>query len=308
MKVPEMKQEKKLRSLATLYRIDRDKQFQLRKFDPGDTAGMPAEFKEESGQLLQHSTQQLAELQDMLFAQDRWALLLIFQAMDAAGKDGTIKHVMSGVNPQGCQVFSFKQPSAQELEHGYMWRTSRCMPGRGKIGIFNRSYYEEVLVVRVHSELLDAERLPEECVSSKIWKERFEDIAAFERYATRNGTVIRKFFLNVSKEEQKRRFLARLDEPEKNWKFSADDVRERRFWNDYQKNYEDMIRHTSSKHAPWIVVPADKKWFARLVVSSVIVHALQDMKLSYPKVSEAKRRSLAAARREFQHEGNGKKV
>ena len=299
-----MKQEKTLRSLALQYRIDHVKRFRLRDFDPGDTAGLPKEFKEESKQLLQHSTEQLADLQDKLYAQDRWSLLLIFQAMDAAGKDGTIKHVMSGINPQGCQVFSFKSPSSDELDHGYLWRTSRSMPARGKIGIFNRSYYEEVLVVRVHPELLEAERLPTACSSDRIWKERFEDISAFERYATRNGTAILKFYLNVSKEEQKRRFLSRLEEPEKNWKFSAADVRERHFWDDYHQNYEEMIRHTSSKHAPWIVVPADNKWFARLVVSSVIVHALEEMKLAYPKVSDEKRRALAVARREL--EGKGK--
>jgi len=295
-----MKHEKKLRSLATLYRIDHGKKFRLKDFDPGDTGGLSKESKEESELLLQHSTLQLAEMQDKLYAQDRWGLLLIFQAMDAAGKDGTIKHVMSGVNPQGCEVFSFKVPSVEELAHGYLWRTSNCMPGRGKIGIFNRSYYEEVLVVRVHPELLDAQRLPKVCVGDKIWKERFEDISAFERYATRNGIAIRKFFLNLSKKEQKRRFLSRLDEPEKNWKFSAADVRERRFWDDYQQNYEEMIQHTSSKDAPWIVVPADNKWFARLVVSSVIVHALEDMKLTYPAVSNEKRRALAGARRELE--------
>jgi PPK2 family polyphosphate:nucleotide phosphotransferase len=295
-----MKLEKKLRSLATLYRVDDGRKFRLHDFDPGDTAGFSKEFKQESGEMLQRSTDQLAELQDKLYAQDRWALLLIFQAMDAAGKDGTIKHVMSGINPQGCQVFSFKSPSEEELAHGYMWRTSKCMPGRGRIGIFNRSYYEEVLVVRVHPELLEAERLPAECVGGKIWKERYEEISGFERYATRNGIAILKFYLNLSKEEQKRRFLARLDEPEKNWKFSASDVRERRFWDEYQQSYEEMIRHTSSKKAPWIVVPADNKWFARLVVSSVIVHALEDMKLAYPVVSEDKRRELAAARRELE--------
>jgi PPK2 family polyphosphate:nucleotide phosphotransferase len=299
-----MKEEKKLRSLAKLYRIDQGKKFRLRDFDPGDTAGLPKEFKKESENLLLRSKEQLEELQDMLYAQDRWALLLILQGMDAAGKDGTIKHVMSGVNPQGCEVSAFKAPSAEELEHGYMWRTSRRMPARGEIGIFNRSYYEEVLVVRVHPELLDAEHLPDECRSSRIWQERFEDISAFERYATRNGTAIRKFFLNISKEEQKRRFLARLDEPEKNWKFSAADIRERRFWDDYQASYEDMIRHTSSKDAPWIAVPADNKWFARLVVSSVIVHALQEMKLRYPEVTPEKLRELGAARREL--EGKGK--
>jgi PPK2 family polyphosphate:nucleotide phosphotransferase len=227
--------------------------------------------------------------------------------MDAAGKDGTIKHVMSGVNPQGCEVTSFKAPSADDLAHGYLWRTSKCLPGRGKIGIFNRSYYEEVLVVRVHPELLEAQRLPAECVNDKIWKERFEDISAFERYATRNGTAIRKFFLNMSKEEQKRRFLARLDEPEKNWKFSPADIRERGFWDEYQKYFEEMIRHTSSKEAPWIVVPADNKWFARLVVSSAIVHALEGMNLSYPAVSAEKRRGLEAARRELEGKVKPKK-
>jgi PPK2 family polyphosphate:nucleotide phosphotransferase len=301
-----MKQEKKLRSLATLYRIDDGKKFRLKDFDPGDTGTLPKEFKKESNELLQRSTQLLAEMQDKLYAQDRWGLLLIFQAMDAAGKDGTIKHVMSGVNPQGCEVFSFKTPSAEELAHSYLWRTSKCMPARGKIGIFNRSYYEEVLVVRVHPELLKNERIPDACLSSKVWTERFEDISAFERYAARNGTAIRKFFLNLSKEEQKRRFLARLDEPEKNWKFSAADVRERACWDDYQKNYEDVIRHTSSKHAPWIVVPADNKWFARLVVSSVIVDALQEMKVDYPTVGAEKRRALEAARREL--EGKAKPV
>jgi PPK2 family polyphosphate:nucleotide phosphotransferase len=295
-----MKQEKKLRSLSTRYRVDDGRKFRLSDFDPGDTAGLSEEFKEESEGLLKRSTDLLAEMQDKLYAQDEWGLLLIFQAMDAAGKDGTIKHVMSGVNPQGCQVFSFKTPSTEELDHGYLWRTSNKMPGRGRIGIFNRSYYEEVLVVRVHPEILEAERVPEVCKGKNIWTERFEDISAFERYATRNGTAIRKFFLNVSKQEQKNRFLSRLEEPEKNWKFSAADVRERRFWDEYQKSYEDMIRHTSSKHAPWIVVPADNKWFARLVVSTVIVGALKDMKLTYPEVSSEKRKELAAARRELE--------
>jgi PPK2 family polyphosphate:nucleotide phosphotransferase len=302
-----MKQEKELRSLATLYRIDQGKKFHLRDFDPGDTAGLSKELKEDSKQLLQRSTDLLAEMQDKLYAQNRWGLLLIFQAMDAAGKDGTIKHVMSGVNPQGCDVFSFKSPSPEELAHGFMWRTSKCMPARGKIGIFNRSYYEEVLVVRVHPEILETQRLPQSCLGDRIWKERFEDISAFERYATRNGVAIRKFFLNVSKEEQKRRFLSRLDEPEKNWKFSAADVRERRCWDSYQQNYEDMIRHTSSKHAPWIVVPADNKWFARLVVSTAIVDALKDMKLAYPEVSDEKRRELAQARRELEGKVKPKK-
>ncbi|HVJ05125.1 MAG TPA: polyphosphate kinase 2 family protein [Candidatus Saccharimonadales bacterium] len=303
-----MKQEKKLDSLATRYRVDDGRKFRLSDFDPGDTAGLSKEFKDESEELLQRSTQLLAEMQDKLYAQDRWGLLLIFQAMDAAGKDGTIKHVMSGVNPQGCEVFSFKAPSGEELNHGYLWRTSKSMPGRGRIGIFNRSYYEEVLVVRVHPEMLEAERIPEVCRSKNIWKERFEDIGAFERYATRNGTAIRKFYLNVSKQEQKSRFLSRLEEPEKNWKFSATDVRERRFWDEYQESYEDMIRHTSSKDAPWIVVPADNKWFARLVVSTVIVDALKDMKLAYPEVSPEKRKELGAARRELEGKTKPKKT
>jgi len=302
-----MKQEKKLRSLATKYRIDNGKKFSLRDFDPGDTAGLPKEFKDESKELLQRSTELLADLQDKLYAQDRWALLLIFQAMDAAGKDGTIKHVMSGVNPQGCEVFSFKSPSQEELAHGYLWRTSKRIPPRGKIGIFNRSYYEEVLVVKVHPEMLEPERLPEACVDDNIWDERYEDIAAFERYATRNGIAIRKFFLNVSKEEQKRRFLSRLEEPEKNWKFSAADIRERGYWDEYQKAYGEMIRQTSSKRAPWFVVPADNKWFTRLVVSSVVVDALQEMGLDYPKVSDEKRKELAGAKRELEGKAKPKK-
>lgn len=300
-----MKQ-RKLRSLATRYRVDHGGQFRLKNCDPGETAGLTKEFKDEAEALLQHSTSQLAELQDKLYAQDRWGLLLIFQAMDAAGKDGTIKHVMSGVNPQGCQVYSFKAPSPEELDHDFLWRTSRSLPERGRIGIFNRSYYEEVLVVRVHPEFLDAQHLPNACVSNDIWKERFEDIASFERYATRNGIAIRKFFLNVSKQEQKRRFLSRLDEPEKNWKFSAADVSERAFWDKYQSAYEDMIRNTASKDAPWIVVPADNKWFTRLVVSSVVVHALEDMKLAYPEVTQEERRALAAARRKLVGEAKAK--
>jgi PPK2 family polyphosphate:nucleotide phosphotransferase len=299
-----MKKEKKLRELATRYRVDHGGKFSLKDYDPTETAGLGKEFKDEAADLLQHSTCQLAELQDKLYAQDRWGLLLILQGMDAAGKDGTVKHVMSGVNPQGCDVHSFKSPSAEELSHGYLWRTSRVLPARGHIGIFNRSYYEEVLVVRVHPDLLAAQRLPEACVSRDIWKERFADISCFERYATRNGIAIRKIFLHMSKAEQKRRFLARLDLPQKNWKFSAADARERGFWDDYQSAYEDMIRHTASKHAPWIVVPADNKWFSRLVVSSVVVHALDDMKLAYPEVTPQKRRELLAARREL--EGKGK--
>jgi PPK2 family polyphosphate:nucleotide phosphotransferase len=292
-----MKREKKLRSLATRYRVDHGGQFRLQDCDPGETAGLTKEFKDEADALLQHSTSQLAELQDKLYAQDRWGLLLIFQAMDAAGKDGTIKHVMSGVNPQGCQVYSFKAPSSEELDHDFLWRTSRALPERGRIGIFNRSYYEEVLVVRVHPEFLDAQHLPDTCVSNDIWKERFEDIVAFERYATRNGIAIRKFFLNVSKQEQKRRFLSRLDQPEKNWKFSAADIHEREYWNDYMAAYEDMIRHTATPDAPWYVVPADHKWFSRVVVAAAVVDTLEGLDLSYPKVDPQKRNELEEARR-----------
>ncbi|MGH9524339.1 MAG: polyphosphate kinase 2 family protein [Terriglobales bacterium] len=295
-----MKQDDKIRSLATRYRIEKTSHFRLKDYDPGDTAGLRPQFKEEAEALLRRSTERVAELQDLLYAQDRWALLLIFQALDAAGKDGTIKHVMSGVNPQGCQVYSFKAPSAEERDHDFLWRTSRLLPRRGDIGIFNRSYYEEVLVVRVHPKLLDAERLPKACVSDKIWKERFHDISNFERYATRNGIAIRKFFLHVSKREQKRRFLARLDKPEKNWKFSAADVAEREYWDDYQDAYEDVIRHTATDYAPWFVVPADHKWFTHLVVSSAIVHALEQMDLAYPTVTKEERRALALARRKLE--------
>jgi len=237
----------------------------------------------------------MAELQNMLYAQDRWALLVMFQAMDAAGKDSAIKHVMSGVNPQGCQVYSFKPPSAEELDHDYLWRASKVLPRRGQIGIYNRSYYEEVLVVRLHDELLRSERLPSPLVTKHIWKERFEDISRFERYLTHQGLVVRKFFLNVSKEEQKRRFIERLKEPEKNWKLSPSDVRERERWDDYMNAYEDMIAHTATEYAPWYVVPADNKWFTRVVVAEVIVDTLEKLKLSYPKPDAAQKKELKAA-------------
>jgi len=239
----------------------------------------------------------MAELQDKLYANNRWAALLIFQAMDAAGKDGVIKHVMSGVNPQGCQVYSFKAPSDLELQHDFLWRTTRDLPERGRLGIFNRSYYEEVLVVRVHPEILQSQRVPLSLCGKDIWPERFEDIRSFERHLARSGTVIRKFFLHLSRKEQKRRFLERLERPEKNWKFSAADIRERERWDDYQEAYEDMIRNTASKHAPWYVVPADNKWFTRLVVSAVIVQTLESLDLAYPIVDEAKRKQLEAAKR-----------
>jgi PPK2 family polyphosphate:nucleotide phosphotransferase len=281
--------------LAKTYRVDSGKQFRLKDFDPADTGHWRS--KESATEALQQGIARTAELQDKLYAQDSWALLLIFQAMDAAGKDGIIKHVMSGINPQGCQVYSFKAPSEPELQHDFLWRTTRCLPERGHIGIFNRSYYEEVLVVRVHPEILKSQKTPPVLVGKNVWEQRFEDIRSFERHMARSGTVIRKFFLNVSKKEQKRRFLERLDEPEKNWKFSAADIRERQCWDDYQKAYEDMIANTAAEHAPWYVVPADNKWFTRLVVSTVVVDTLESLQLAYPKVDDAKRKELEAAKK-----------
>jgi len=276
------------------YRVTDGETFRLKDVRPGDTGGI--ESRDTAAKALKEGTERLCELQDRLYAQDRWALLLIFQAMDAAGKDGTIKHVMSGVNPQGCQVYSFKAPSSEELDHDYLWRTNKCLPERGRIGIFNRSYYEEVLVVRVHPEYLRAQKLPEPLVGSRMWRQRFEDMCAFERYATRNGIAIIKFFLHVSKKEQKKRFLERLDREEKNWKFQAADARERQHWNEYMKAYEDMIRHTATGHAPWYVVPANKKWFSRLVVADAVVGALEGLELQYPKVDAAQRKELELAR------------
>ena len=280
--------------LAKPYRVDDGKKFRLRDFDPGDTGHLRS--KEHAQKLLEQGIAAMAELQDKLYAQDCWGVLLIFQAMDAAGKDGAIKHVMSGVNPQGCQVFSFKAPSSEELNHDFLWRTMQRVPERGKIGIFNRSYYEEVLVVRVHPEVFKNERLPRSLVSKDMWQERFEDINAFERYLARNGVMIRKFFLNLSKKEQKRRFLERLDQPEKNWKFSTADLHERECWDDYMDAYQDMIVHTATEHAPWYVIPADNKWFTRTVVAAAIVDTLQDLKLAYPKVGAEKKKELDAAR------------
>jgi PPK2 family polyphosphate:nucleotide phosphotransferase len=263
--------------------------------------------KKETRKLLSKGIDRLRDQQEMLYAQDQRGLLLIFQAMDAAGKDGAIKHVMSGINPQGCQVYSFKAPSPEELDHDFLWRTSKSLPERGRIGIFNRSYYEETLVVRVHPEYLQKQKLPPEVLSKDIWKERFEDINAFERYLTRNGYTIRKFFLNVSKKEQKRRFLERLDLAEKNWKFSLADAKERGFWEKYMEAYEDMIQHTATPHAPWIVVPSDDKPLARLIVAAAVVDAMEDMKLAFPKVSEAQKTELAAARKALESEKKGKK-
>jgi PPK2 family polyphosphate:nucleotide phosphotransferase len=278
------------------YRITKGKKFRLTDVDPRDTGELTSEDKSRAKEALQSGIQALAELQDVLYAQDRWAILLIFQAMDAAGKDGAIKHVMSGINPQGCQVTSFKSPSSEELDHDYLWRCIKALPERGRIGIFNRSYYEETLVVRVHPEFLAGQKLPKQCVSKEIWKERFEDIGNFERYLTRNGTVVRKFFLHVSKDEQKKRFLERLDNPDKNWKFSANDATERGFWDKYMEAYEATIRETATEDAPWYVVPADHKWFTRVIVAAAIIEALASLGLGYPEVSPAKKQELFAAR------------
>jgi PPK2 family polyphosphate:nucleotide phosphotransferase len=285
----------KTEKLAKTYRVDSGKQFRLKDFDPADTRHWKS--KEQAEEALREGIARTAELQKRLYAQDSWAVLLIFQAMDAAGKDSVIKHVMSGVNPQGCQVYSFKVPTETELQHDFLWRTTCSLPERGHIGIFNRSYYEEALVVRVHPEILKRERMPDALVSKKIWDERFEDICCFERHMWRNGTVIRKFFLHLSKKEQRRRFLARLEEPEKNWKFSAADIHERKYWDGYQDAYEDMIRNTASEEAPWYVVPADNKWFTWLAVSAVVVETLESLKLSYPKVDAVKRKELDAAKK-----------
>ena len=295
----------KTAKLADAFRVSHGKSFRLKDFDPADTRGLHS--KEKAEELLQKDIEVLADQQDKLYAQDQWAVLLIFQAMDAAGKDGVIKHVMSGVNPQGVQVYSFKQPSAEELNHDLLWRAASRIPERGRIGIFNRSYYEEVLVVRVHQEFLTKQHLPPQLVTKKIWEERMEDMCHYERYLSRNGIIVRKFFLNVSKEEQKRRFLKRLDEPEKNWKFSEADVRERQCWDDYMEAYEDMIQHTATPYAPWYVVPADHKWFTRLVVGSAIVETLKELKLEYPKVDPARPKELEAARSVLEGEDSRKK-
>jgi PPK2 family polyphosphate:nucleotide phosphotransferase len=284
------------------YLIESGKDFRLKDHDPGDTHHLKSEDKPEAKKMLQLGVAMLAELQEVLCAQSNWGLLLIFQAMDAAGKDGTIKHVMSGVNPQGVDVFSFKSPSSEELAHDFLWRTNRCMPPRGKIGIFNRSYYEEVLVVRVHPEYLEKQRIPDSLRGDHFWKGRNEDIRAFERYLTRNGIAIRKFFLNVSKKEQKKRFMERLDNEEKNWKFSIADVLERKYWSEYQNAYEKMIRSTATDYAPWVVVPADNKWFSRLLVVATIVDALGSLNLEYPKLTAVQLTALKEARKHLAKE------
>jgi PPK2 family polyphosphate:nucleotide phosphotransferase len=298
----ELKTLRKRSRFLDRYRITSGKKFRLKDHDPGDTGGLGSADKPEAKRMLANGVERLASLQERLYASDEWGVLLVFQAMDAAGKDGTIKHVLSGVNPQGCQVTSFKQPSTEELDHDFLWRTQRAGPERGRIGIFNRSYYEEVLVVRVHPQILARQRIPPRLVGRRIWEERLEDIAAYERYLTRNGFPILKFFLNVSRKEQKRRFLERLDEPDKHWKFSAADVRERAHWKSYMQAYEETIQATASEHAPWFVVPADQKWFTRLVVAAAIVDTLEGLGLSFPKVSDAKREELALARAQLAKE------
>ena len=293
---------KQARGLCKAYRVDDGKGFKLANFDPNDTRDLTDEDRPRAKEALAMGIEVLAELQDMLYAQDRWAVLLIFQAMDAAGKDGAIKHVMSGVNPQGCEVYSFKSPSPEDLDHDYLWRCLRRAPERGRIGIFNRSYYEEVLVVRVHPEYLAGQKLPPELVGKNIWKQRYQDIRSVERYLARNGVIIRKFYLHVSKKEQKRRFMARLDDPQRNWKFSANDVKERAHWAAYMEAYEEAIRETATPEAPWYVVPADNKWFTRVVVASAVIEALDSVDLHYPKLGPATLKELAAARRSLLRE------
>jgi PPK2 family polyphosphate:nucleotide phosphotransferase len=288
---------KSARAFSSPYRIDDGGKFRLKDIDPGDTGKLDAEDKPRAKEALQTGIEALAELQDMLYAQDRWAVLLIFQAMDAAGKDGAIKHVMSGVNPQGCQVASFKAPSAEDLDHDYLWRCQKHLPERGRIGIFNRSYYEETLVVRVHPEILKGQKIPEKLTDKNIWDRRYKDIRAHERYLNNNGIIVRKFFLHVSRDEQKRRFLERIDNPEKNWKFSPSDARERGYWKDYMAAYEETIRETATEDSPWYVVPADNKWFTRVVVAAAVIDALASLGLHYPKVGKARLKELAEAKK-----------
>ncbi|MBP8258294.1 MAG: polyphosphate kinase 2 family protein [Verrucomicrobia bacterium] len=300
-----MKLEKIIKAAGQLSRrhcVRDGDRFRLKDVDPGDTGDFGADDKPRAQEALKMGIEAMVAMQDMLYAQDRWAVLLVFQAMDAAGKDSAIKHVMSGVNPQGCQVASFKAPSDEELDHDYLWRCIRHVPERGRIGIFNRSYYEEVLVVRVHPEILAREKLPQALISRDIWKQRFQDIRAFERYLSRNGVVVRKFFLHVSRQEQKKRFLERIADPAKNWKFSAADVRERGHWKQYLAAYEEMIRHTATEEAPWHVVPANHKWYTRIVVAAAVIDALGSLDLKYPRISPAQRRDLAAAAKALQAE------
>jgi len=290
---------KEAERIVSRYCITDGKKFRLKDFDPAETDGI--ESKKGAQNMVEHSSVMLTEMQEKLYAQDVWALLLIFQRMDAAGKDGAIKHVMSGINPQGCEVHSFKEPSKEELDHDYLWRAHKVVPGRGKIGIFNRSYYEEVLVVRVHPQILKNERLPDELVTKHIWDERYEDINAFEKFLTRNGVVIRKFFLHISKGEQKKRFLERLEDSKKNWKFSMDDIKERKFWDDYQEAYEEMVQNTATKRAPWYVIPADNKWYGRLVMASAIIEAIDELDLKFPDVDKEKKKELMAIQEALSH-------
>ena len=283
--------------LAKPFRVTDGRKFRLGDVDPKDTLHFSDEDKPRAKEALQTGIEALTELQDMLYAQDRWAVLLVFQAMDAAGKDGAIKHVMSGVNPQGCQVYSFKAPTSEDLDHDYLWRCMKALPERGRIGIFNRSYYEEVLVVRVHEDMLARQKLPPQVVGKSIWKDRLADIRGFEEYLARNGIVVCKFFLHVSKDEQKKRFLERLETPEKNWKFSVNDAAERQHWDAYMAAYEDAIRGTSTKAAPWYVVPADNKWFTRVVVAAAVIDTLRKLDLHYPRVEKSRQKELAEARR-----------
>jgi PPK2 family polyphosphate:nucleotide phosphotransferase len=287
----------KCRKFADPYRVSDGQHFQLQAMDPGDVGELTAEDKPRAKEALALGVQALAELQGLLYAQNRWGMLVNFQAMDAAGKDGAIKHVMSGVNPQGCQVDSFKAPSSEELEHDYLWRCLKRLPARGRIGIFNRSYYEEVLVLRVHQTLLEKQKLPAQLVTPRIWEERYEDICNIEHYLSRNGYVIRKIFLNVSNGEQKRRFMERLENPEKHWKFSSSDAKERQFWNEYMNAYEAMIRGTAKPYAPWYVVPADNKWYTRVIVAAVIIDALEALDLKYPEMTKSQKQQLAEARK-----------
>ena len=288
---------KRARKFAAPFRVTNGDKFRLKDIHPDDTLGLKSGDKPRAKEALALGVDVLAELQDKLYAQDKWAVLLIFQAMDAAGKDGAIKHVMSGVNPQGCQVYSFKAPTSEDLDHDYLWRCIKCLPERGRIGIFNRSYYEETLIVRVHPGFLHKQKLPPELITKNIWEERFRDIRGFERYLANNGVAICKFFLHVSKKEQKQRFLERLENPEKNWKFSAADLHERGFWDEYQEAYEDLICHTATKYAPWYVVPADNKWFTRVVVAAAVIDTLSSLDLAYPQVGKEQRKELAAAKR-----------
>ena len=288
---------RQFRALASPYVVSDGRRFRLKDFDPHGPGGAASQGAKK---FLKKSVEALSVLQEKLYAQDRWGVLLIFQAMDAAGKDSAIKHVMSGIDPKGCQVYSFKSPSTEELDHDFMWRTSKCLPERGRIGIFNRSYYEETLVVRVHPEYLAHQKLPSELITKRIWRERFQDINAFERYLTRNGFVIRKFFLNVSRAEQRRRFLERLERPEKNWKFSMGDLAERERWRAYMAAYEETIRNTATPHAPWVVIPADDKKFARTVVAAAVIDALRGLKLEFPSLDLEQKRDLVRARRALQ--------